>query len=165
MTQEEKKERNRAIVMGEVEPTEEERFMTNLKPCRLKDLPKEERTEFARKGFQAMQKKKKERQTAKEILENYLSVIASDEIVLNADIDTAIVERIKKIDKDITLYELIQLVAIGKAIDGNTKAIEIVRDTFGDMPSNKVDITAQSLTESDRELLERVEERLKNHDV
>lgn len=165
MTQEEKKQRYSQIVKGELEPNDGERFLTNLKCGRLADLSKEERIAFARKGQQALQERRKEKQTAKEILENFLTIIASDEIVLNADLPQEIVDRIRKEEKHISLYELTQLVAIGKAIDGNMKAYELVRDTVGDKPNDKVDITAQSLTESDRELLERVEERLKNHDV
>lgn len=116
--------------------------------------------EVSVKGGKARQKLRGEQKTAKECLERILPLLADEQILQSADIDQSIIERVKAESKDITLYELINLVAVGKAVDGNVKAIEVVRDTFGDKPKDKVDITAQSLTDEDRKLLEQVNERL-----
>ena len=59
-----------------------------------------------------------------------------------------------------TLYDLIQTVAVGRALEGNVKAMEYVRDTHGDKPVDKVDITGDIMTEGDRAMLEKITKRI-----
>ena len=61
-----------------------------------------------------------------------------------------------------TLYDLIHVVAVGRALDGNVKAMEYVRDTHGDKPTDKIDITGDIMTESDRAMISKISERLDN---
>jgi hypothetical protein len=60
----------------------------------------------------------------------------------------------------ITVYDLIQLVATGRAIGGNMKAYELIRDTYGDMPVKQVEITENITTDADRALLKKINDRL-----
>lgn len=162
MTREERRERNSKIIKREIEPEDNERYLLNLKCGRLANLSKEERIEFAKSGQRALQEKKKEKRNARQILDDVLTLKVDEEILSNADVDPKIIEKFKGYERNISLYELIQLVAIGKAIDGNTKAYELIRDTVGDKPKDSLDITAQSLTDNDRELLESVRQRLED---
>ena len=123
----------------------------------------EKRKEARRKGYLAQQKVLGEKKTAKECLERLLPMLANEEILQAADVDAELIKRLKATNKEVTLYELIQYVAIGRAIDGNIKAAEYVRDTFGDKPRDNIDITANSLTDSDRALLELVSDRLSDN--
>ena len=58
------------------------------------------------------------------------------------------------------MYDLIQAVAVGKALEGSIRAAEYVRDTNGDKPTDKVEITDNVMTDSDREMMRKITKRL-----
>ena len=89
-----------------------------------------------------------------------LSILATDEIIAQADIENALAERLKRENPHMTVYDVMNASAIGRAISGNVKAMEYVRDTHGDKPVDKVDVTGNIMTDSDRELLQTVNARL-----
>jgi len=101
-----------------------------------------------------------ERRTAKQSLENILTLKATDDIIAAADIDEEIAKRLKRDNPNATLYDLIQAVAVGKALDGNMKAYELVRDTHGDKPIERVEVTENVTTDQDRELMRTIAARL-----
>ena len=167
-TDEPKKEKSRAsmIIDGDIEPEPNERYLLNLRKRKPFNLySKEEMHEIAVKGGKAVQELHGERRSAKESIENILSLKATDEIIQKADIDTAIAERLKRDNPNATLYDLIQAVAIGKALDGSINAMSYVRDTNGDMPRKEIAITEDIMTDSDRDLLQSINERLQGVDV
>ena len=84
----------------------------------------------------------------------------TDDIVAGADIDTAIAERLRRDNPNATIYDLIQAVAVGRALDGNIKAAEYVRDTHGDKPTDKIDISGEIMSEADRAMIARIGARL-----
>lgn len=51
-----------------------------------------------------------------------------------------------------------------QANKGNSKAAEFLRDTVGEKPTEKLDASITALTPEDKELLQNVENRLKNDD-
>lgn len=59
-----------------------------------------------------------------------------------------------------TLLEAANLAQIRRAMKGDTKAAEYVRDTLGEKPSEKLDANITALTTEDKELLQRVQARL-----
>jgi hypothetical protein len=50
--------------------------------------------------------------------------------------------------------------AFNKARNGDLKALEIVRDTAGQMPTKEVNLSAEVITDADKALLETVSKRL-----
>ena len=53
-----------------------------------------------------------------------------------------------------------QLLAVGRAAGGNMKAYELVRDTYGDKPVEKVQVEADVTTDADRALMASIAARL-----
>ena len=168
MKREKPKEKSRAsmIIDGEIEPEPHERYLLNLrkrKPFNTRTA--EERHEIAVKGGKAVQELHGEKKTAKQALENILSLKVTDDIIAKADIDPSIAERLKKDNPDATFYDLIQAVAIGRAIDGSINAMQYVRDTNGDKPTDKIEMTTDIMTEQDREMLQAIAQRLEGVEV
>jgi len=59
-----------------------------------------------------------------------------------------------------TLLEAANLAQIRRAMKGDTKAAEYIRDTLGEKPTDKIDASVTALTPEDKEMLERVSKRL-----
>lgn len=116
--------------------------------------------EISRKGAQATHKIRAEKQNARKALEKILSMNVTDEIIYGAELPTELAEQLKENFPDATLYDLMQLVALGRALDGDMRACEYVRDTFGDRPTNRVDIATDVMSDADRTLLEHISARL-----
>ena len=121
--------------------------------------------EISRKGAQATHKIRAEKKTARQALEKILSMNVTDEIIYGSELPTELAEQLKKYHPDATLYDLMQLVALGRALDGDMRAAEYVRDTYGDKPTNKVDIATDTISDADRELLEQISARLHDPDT
>lgn len=140
----------------------------NLQPQKYSfaNKPKEELRELAKKGAQRMHEVKQERRTAKQCLADILSLEATPDIIAGADLDPLIAEQLQKYADKITMYDLINLVAVGAAAGGNVRAMEFCRDSVGDMPVKSIDISGMEImTEADREMLRHIEERLKNNEM
>ena len=165
MKDEPKKEKSRAsmIIDGEIEPEDGERYLLNLRKRKsFNQYSKEELAEISRKGQKALMELHGEQKTARDSLKNILSLKATDEIMSGADVDPKIIERLKRSNPNATIYDLIQAVAVGRAIDGNVKAMEYVRDTHGDKPIDRVEVTENITTDQDRALLQSINDRLSN---
>ena len=125
------KEKSRAslIIDGIIEPeTPKERALLNLrKRTPFNEMPKEKALEIRRKGQKALTELHGEKKTAKQSLENILSLKITDEIIANADVDPKIVERLKRDNPNATMYDLIHAVAVGRALDGSISAMTYVR--------------------------------------
>lgn len=163
MKEEPKKEKSRAsmIIDGLIEPEENERYLLNLRKRKpFNEWDKEKHREVCRMGNKALQELHGEQKTARDSLKNILTLKATDDIIAAADIDEQIAQRLKRDNPNATLYDLIQAVAVGKALDGNMKAYELVRDTNGDKPIDKVEVSDNVTTESDRELMRTIAARL-----
>ena len=93
----------------------------NLKS--LADRPAEERREIARKGAEAATKKKKEKRTLRDTLQVWLE---SDSGVKDKD------------GKPLTGTDLMVAVAVKQMAKGNPRYWEIIRDTAGEKPVEKV---------------------------
>jgi len=168
MKRDKNKEKSRAarIVAGEIEPEENERYLLNLRKRKPFDQwDKDELHAVAVKGGEAVQQLHGERRTAKESLQNILTLKVTDDIVTGADIDPAIAAKLKRDNPNATLYDLIQAVAVGRALEGNIKAAEYVRDTHGDKPVDRVEVAADIMTDADREMLQKISRRLDDPDV
>lgn len=98
---------------------------------------KEEQKEIARKGGIASGKVRREKKMLRDTLEELLKMPMKDGKL--ADID-----EIKSIagvkGKNITMQEAIMLSMLGKAVNGDVKAAEYVRDTIGQKPDSRMNI-------------------------
>ena len=66
--------------------------------------------------------------------------------------------------KPITLYESIAVTMAAKAKAGDVKAAVFVRDSAGDKPADQMEITAEAMTDADRELMQNIQKRLQKND-
>jgi hypothetical protein len=64
------------------------------------------------------------------------------------------------IDEGTTLLEAANLAQVRRAMKGDTKAAEYIRDTLGEKPTDKISAEVTSLTAEDKEMLERINRRL-----
>lgn len=163
MKDKKEKTRYQQIIDGEVEPVGEEKGWRNLEQRTSFNMMDEERQrEISRKGGIAVQKLHGERKTARESLEKILTLRITDEILDGAEISTELAERFKRDNPNATIYDLIQMVAVGKAVGGNLKAYELIRDTHGDKPKDTIAIEQDIMTETDRAMLKKITARIDN---
>ena len=160
------------IMDGEIEPEGEQKGWKNIQTGQTehnfavlnRENPERAR-EISRKGGQAVQKMYGEKKTAKQALENILTLKINDQIIDKADLEPEIAERLKRSNPDATIYDLIQIVAAGRAVGGNIKAAEYIRDTYGDKPTEKIDVSGEIMTDTDRAMLQKISARLDSPDV
>jgi len=140
----------------------------NLQPDKYSfaNMDKKKLREISKKGQARMIEVTQERRTAKQCLTDILNLEATESIVAGAELDPEIAEQLKAYADKITMYDLINLVAVGIAAGGNVRAMEFVRDSVGDMPTKQIDVSGiEVMTEADRQLLEHVAARLENPDM
>lgn len=105
---------------------------------KAEDLTSEELRERARKGGVASGKARREKKAMRETLELLLSMALKDGDVAN-------IEKIKSIaslnGKNITVQDAIMLKQIQKAMKGDTRAAEYIRDTSGNKPKEGVELS------------------------
>jgi len=152
------------IKAGEQAPEGQQKGWGNLQPEKYNFavMDKEKHKEISRKGAAVVNKLHGEKKTAKQSLEMILTLKVTDEIIAGADLTPEMAERFKRSLPDATVYDLIQVVAAGRAVGGNMKAYELIRDTYGDMPVKQIEVTENITTEADRELMRQLSERLQD---
>ncbi|MCK9477986.1 MAG: hypothetical protein M0R40_00605 [Firmicutes bacterium] len=108
----------------------------NLIP--LSKRTKEAQREIQRKGGKASAKKAKKRLTFREI---FTAILATD---MPKDIElTELAERIRAKNGSITIDQAMGLAMAYKATQGSEKAFELVRDTIGEKPTDKLDLSSE----------------------
>jgi hypothetical protein len=151
------------IIDGEIIPEGHQKGWVNLeKRTSFNRMDKEKHREISRKGAEAVNKLHGERKTAKQALENILTLKIDDRIIGKADLEPELAERLKRSNPDATLYDLMQIVAVSRAVGGNMKAYELIRDTYGDMPVKQIEVTENVTTESDRAMMAQLAAMLQN---
>lgn len=159
-TEKEKSLYNR-IKDGETVPEGSQKGWLNLeKRTSFNMMTPEQRREICKKGAAAVNKLHGEKKTAKQSLEKILTLKIDSEIMSAADVPRELADRLKRDNPDATIYDLIQIVAVGRAVGGNIKAAEYIRDTHGDKPIDRVEVTENITTDADRAMLRQIAERL-----
>lgn len=120
---------------------------------KLKTLTSED-AYIQRMGALASNAKQSQRRSIKEILEE-----------LSKKTVTAEEAEEYGLKEGTTLLEAANLAQIRRAMKGDTKAAEYVRDTLGEKPSEKLDASITNLTPADEELIKRVAARLPENDI
>lgn len=149
------------VISGEIEPQGCQKGWINLKPIPITEREPERRREICRKGAETVNRIHGEEKTAKESLNRMLSILATDEIIEQADIETALVDRLQRENPDMTIYDVVNAAAIGRALAGNVKSMEYIRDTRGDAPVKQIEVTENVTTDADREMMRQLSELLK----
>jgi general stress protein YciG len=153
----------RKIIDGDAEPVGSQKGWKNLeKRTSFNEMDPERRREICRKGAEAVNKLHGEKKTAKQSLEKILTLKIDSEIMSAADVPRELADKLRRDNPDATLYDLIQIVAVGRAVGGNIKAAEYIRDTHGDKPIERVEVTDNVTTDADRELMRQLSERLQD---
>lgn len=158
------KSRYQQVIDGDVEPEGIEKGWKNIRigqtEHNLAVIDPERAREIRRKGAEAINKLHGEKKTAKQSLEQILTLKVDDDILAAADLPEDLATKLKRDNPNATLYDLIQLVAVGRAVGGNMKAYELIRDTHGDKPVEKVQVEADVTTDADRALMASIAARL-----
>lgn len=104
----------------------------NLKPIQST----EEARERGRNGGYKSGKVRRDKRKLKNVLEVLLSMEATD------DMKNKVLSIMPEMElDDITFKDLAAISLIGQAVKGNTKAFEVMRDTLGEKPKDKVEVT------------------------
>lgn len=158
LNKEDRKELYKKVCNGEIRHKQLETSKKNLRP--FNKMTEAEAYAIRRKGWEKMQELKGERKNAKQCLEQFLPLFA-DNVADNDNIPEDIKQLISD-NKDIkiTQYDLIMLSMINQARNGNIKAAEYIRDTYGDKPINESHTISESISISDKQLIEKISNRL-----
>lgn len=105
----------------------------NLKPI---ELTHEQAVKFGSKGGKASVRAKRQRKTMKMQLE----------LLMTSKLDNPDLEKIKKVltkfkipKSDENIQMAMNVSMVQQALKGNTKAYEIIRDTLGEKPADKIE--------------------------
>lgn len=118
-------------------------------------LSEEEQREIRSKGGkasgEARRKKRDMREVAKAILEHAMNEAQIDEVLGNSK---------ELLDGDKSVMAVLTARMVQEAGKGSYKHYETLRDTAGFKPKDEIDISADIMTDADRELVEKVNRRL-----
>lgn len=103
----------------------------------LRPPTSEEARERGRKGGKASAKKRKQSKTFKEIINKFLDGQVSDERLKQQMIEFGFA------DKEVSNKSCAVFALWKEAIKGNTKAFELLRDTIGEKPQDKINISGE----------------------
>lgn len=101
------------------------------------DLTPEQRRRNASKAGKASAKKRQQNKTFKEIINKFLDEQVSDERLKQQMVEFGFA------DKEVSNKSCAVFALWKEAIKGNTKAFELLRDTIGEKPQEKVNISGE----------------------
>ena len=137
--------------------------MGNLKSFGTAATPEEKawELEVRRKGQLAQAEKRHRKKALNDILDAILAM-KCDTSALTDDYITETAQKLAaEKGESITRYEAIALSQIKRAIDGDTKAATFVRDSAGDKPLDRSEVTnMETITDADRRMMENISKRL-----
>lgn len=138
--------------------------IANLQPKTLDQQPAERKREIQSAGAKASNELQAKRRTIRDIYNDLLK--QPDDISSLEDQDLA--ERAQKMaqkrGEPLTVYDSIAIAMAAKAKAGDVKAAVFVRDSAGDKPADQMEITAEAMTDADRELMQNIQKRLQKND-
>lgn len=118
-------------------------------------LSETERRELSRKGGLASAAARKRKKDIREVFDALLSSPATPEMQ----------EKAAKLGFDAetvgTVYDVLGVAMIDKALSGDGYCFQLVRDSAGDKPTDKSEVTASIMTEKDLEIMRNLEARIK----
>ena len=141
--------------------------VANLRPCRTFDeVEPEELREMARNGQQKGTETQRQRRTLKEICQGIGELRLSSTNALNDETAQEIAAQIsEQTGKPCTIYEAMAAAQAVQAMAGNVKAFVAFRDSAGDKPADQMEITAETMTDADRKMLQNIQKRMQKDDA
>lgn len=141
--------------------------LKNLRPCRTLDqLPPEERRELQQAGGAASGVTRRARRSLKETCQMIAELALSNKEALTDEGAQRIAEQIEEqTGKPCTIYEAMAAAQAVQAMAGNVKAFVAFRDSAGDKPADQVEISAETITDADRQLMDNIKRRLEKNDT
>lgn len=125
---------------------------------RFSDMDKEKARELARKGGINSQKKQREKRAMKEALKILLNLKLNGGKQFNIENAKTLGDIVGATGlQNVTVQEAMLLKQISKALKGDTRAFEIIRDTAGEKPQEEVAVKTESSIHDN--LLKKIEER------
>ena len=118
-------------------------------------LSETERRELSRKGGLASAAARRRKKDIREVFDALLSSPATPEMQEKAaklGFDAETVE---------SIYDVLGVAMIDKALSGDGYCFQLVRDSAGDKPTDKSEVTASIMTEKDLEIMRNLEARIK----
>lgn len=138
--------------------------IAGLKPKTLDQQPPERKKEIQQAGARRSNEVQEKRRTIQDIYgwllpqSDDISSIEDQELAHRAQ------KRAQELGKEITVYDSIAIAMAAKAKAGDVKAAVFVRDSAGDKPADQMEITAEAMTDADRELMQNIQKRLQKND-
>lgn len=140
--------------------------IANLRPgTAIKDMEPERKREIQQAGQRASVEAQKKRRTIKAIYADLLQQPDSVEGLEDEELSQRVQEMARARGKPVTLYESIAVAMAAKAKAGDVKAAVFVRDSAGDKPADQVEISAETITDADRQLMDNIKRRLEKNDT
>lgn len=120
----------------------------------LADRTREERQAIGRKGGLKSGEKRKARKSMKETILDMISQEIDPKKLekMGVDLDT--------LNGDYTIQGAIISAMIREAINGDTKAMSLLRDTMGEQPVNKQEIRQEVITQDDLKTIDNLKQYL-----
>lgn len=131
------------------------REKSNRNLLRPSELTADRRREIARQGGLASAAARRRKKDIREVFDALLSSPATPEMQ----------EKAEKLGFDAetvgTIYDVLGVAMIDKAMSGDGYCFQLVRDSAGDKPTDKSEVTASIMTEKDLEIMRNLEARIK----
>lgn len=131
------------------------REKSNRNLLRPSELTADRRREIARQGGLASAAARRRKKDIREVFSALLSSPATPEMQ----------EKAEKLGFDAetvgTIYDVLGVAMIDKALSGDGYCFQLVRDSAGDKPTDKSEVTASVMTEKDLEIMRNLEARIK----
>ena len=140
--------------------------LANLRPCRTLDqLEPEEKRKLQQAGGAASGETRRARRSLEETCQMIADLSLSSKDALTDEGAQRIAEQIEQqTGKPCTIYEAMAAAQAVQAMAGNVKAFVAFRDSAGDKPADQMEITAEAVTDADRELMQNIQKRLQKND-
>ena len=141
--------------------------LANLRPCRTFDeVEPEELREMARNGQQKGTETQRQRRTLKEICQAIADMPLTSTEALNDETAQKIAaQTAQQTGRPCTIYEAMAAAQAVQAMAGNVKAFVAFRDSAGDKPADQMEITAETMTDADRKMLQNIQARMQKNDA
>lgn len=141
--------------------------LANLKPCRTLDqLEPEERKERQQAGGTASGESRRARRSLREICQAIADLPLTSKDALTDEGAQKIAEQTEQqTGKPCTIYEAMAAAQAVQAMAGNVKAFVAFRDSAGDKPADQVELTAETMTDADRKMLQNIQNRMQKDDT
>lgn len=121
----------------------------------LADRTTEEKQKIAIQGGKASGEARRKKKDLKERCRILLEMVPKQDLIAKSLGENA------ELPEGADMYDLIMAKMMQVAsLDGNVKAAEFVRDSAGDKPTDKSEVTASVMTEKDIELMQIIERRM-----